>query len=157
MAANISIRRAKMRDIDALCGLLYQLFSIEKDFTFNRIKQERGLEMMLDPKGMGKDRVVLVADVAGVVVGMCSGQMTISTARGAASVLVEDVVVATEWQGKGIGKKLLGAVQKWAKDHGAARMQLLADKSNQNALEFYGHLGWQETNLVCRMLVLAEE
>ncbi len=155
MTATISIRRGKMRDIDALCGLLYQLFSIEKDFTFNRVKQERGLEMMLETKG--SERVVLVAEVAGVVVGMCSGQMVISTAKGAKSALVEDVVVATDWQGKGIGKKLLAAVQRWAKDHGAARMQLLADKDNQNALEFYEHLGWQTTNLVCRTLALTEE
>ena len=48
--------------------------------------------------------IILVAEAAGQVIGMCSGQLTISTAEGGFALLVEDVVVAGPWQGKGVGR-----------------------------------------------------
>ena len=36
----------------------------------------------------------------------------------------------------------------------ATRAQLLADLDNQPALDYYQHLGWQETQLIARRLSL---
>jgi GNAT superfamily N-acetyltransferase len=87
---------------------------------------------------------------------MCSGQLVYSTAEGAASVWIEDVVVAEAWRGRSIGRALLGSVLDWAAARGATRAQLLADLDNQPALDFYRKLGWAETRLGARRLHLQQ-
>ncbi|MGE4559579.1 MAG: N-acetyltransferase family protein [Desulfobulbus sp.] len=139
------IRPARQEDLEQLVELLRLLFSIEEDFCADTSKQRRGLSLML---GNEHGRV-LVAESEGRVQGMCTGQLVISTAEGGPSVLVEDMSVFPGYRGKGIGRALLAALIEWAKERGATRMQLLADKNNQPALEYYRHLLWQETALVC--------
>ena len=53
------IRKADTSDIDALVSLLRELFSIERDFTFNRAAQIQGLMMML---GHHENRCIMVAE-----------------------------------------------------------------------------------------------
>ena len=141
----ICIRPARPADLDDLVALLQVLFSIEEDFNSDPARQRSGLEMMLDHDGA----VILVAEAESRVIGMCSGQFTISTAEGGAALLVEDVVVAEAWQGQGVGRKLMQALEQWAQAEKVERLQLLADRNNQVALEFYTTLGWQSTELIC--------
>ena len=141
----LDIRPARPEDLDRLVELLKVLFSIEEDFTFNETLQRLGLQMMLE-NGRG---CILVAEVDGQVIGMCSGQLTISTAEGGPALLVEDVVVDASCRGQWIGRNLMEAIGVWAKKQGASRLQLLADKNNAPALEFYKRLGWQTTELIC--------
>ncbi len=142
---NACIRQARSADLDDLVNLLLLLFSIEKDFNFDADHQRRGLQMILDHK----NAVLLVAETEGRVIGMCSGQLTISTAEGGHALLVEDMVVATPWQGQGWGKKLIRGLEHWAGSRKIARLQLLADRNNEGALEFYNSLDWQRTELIC--------
>ena len=141
----LNIRAAASRDLEAMSELLKELFSLEADFSFERSRQQKGLELMLS---QGAARL-LVAEEAGRVIGMCSGQVVVSTAEGGPSVLVEDLVVREDWRGKGVGKKLLHALYEWSRKQGASRLQLLADQDNESALSFYQHLSWQKTRLVC--------
>ncbi len=94
-------------------------------------------------------RAVLVAERAGRVVGMVTAQLVVSTAEGAPSALVEDMVVDAPWRGLGAGRALLEAIEAWALERGATRLQLLADRENAPALAFYGRMGWAGTRLVC--------
>ena len=141
----VIIRAARPADLEALTGLLKTLFGIEADFTFNEALQQQGLRLILADE---RSRL-LVAEAEEVVVGMCSGQLTISTAEGGPALLVEDVVVGEEWRGRGIGRQLLEALASWARQHQVSRLQLLADRHNAPALDFYRHLGWQGTELIC--------
>ncbi len=143
--AGITIRKAFKQDIDTLVLLFQDLFSIEKGFQHNPIKQKKGLNMMLEnPQG-----VVLVAEHSGQIVGMSTGQLLVSTAEGGPSLLIEDVIVAQDWRNKGIGKKLVEAVCRWAATFEAKRFQLLADAENSGGLDFYKNTGWDTTNLIC--------
>lgn len=83
----------------------------------------------------------------GVAVGMASAQLVISTAEGAPSAWIEDVVVQQALRGQGIARLLLEGLLDWAQRHGATRVQLLADNANTSALDFYRHIGWQPTQL----------
>ena len=141
----LNIRAARNGDLDNLTELLRTLFSIEVDFTFNKTLQRRGLQLMLENfRGC-----VLVAEINDRVIGMCSGQLTISTAEGGAALLVEDVVVDASLRGQGVGRRLMEGLGAWARQQGASRLQLLADRNNAPALEFYKRLGWQTTELIC--------
>jgi GNAT superfamily N-acetyltransferase len=81
------------------------------------------------------------------VIGMVSAQLVISTAMGAPSVWLEDMIVLESFRGQGVGKALLNSAEGWAKSKGAKRIQLVADADNAPALQFYKHLEWQPTKL----------
>ena len=142
---NAVIRRATLEDIPALVGLLRLLFSIEKDFVFDAAKQERGLRLLLGRE----EAAVFAAELDGAAVGMCTGQLLISTAQGGPSALIEDVAVLPAQQGKGIGRRLVAAAEAWAVSQGASRIQLLADRNNAPALAFYQKTGFQTTAMIC--------
>ena len=140
-----TIRPAISADIDSLIALLKILFSIEEDFKFEPQMQRHGLEMLLaNPQGC-----ILVAENSEGVIGMCTGQLTISTAEGGPAALIEDIVVSEKYRRQGLGKLLLKRVSNWARTKNVSRLQLLADQNNEAALDFYKSIGWQKTQLIC--------
>jgi GNAT superfamily N-acetyltransferase len=143
---NVSIRSAIEGDLDSLVALLGVLFAIEADFRPDPARQRHGLALMLaDPE---RSRVVVANRRDGLVVGMATGQLVVSTAEGALSAVVEDVVVERSERGRGTGRRLVEAIELWARYRGATRLQLLADRENAPALAFYERLGWRRTQLV---------
>lgn len=142
----VIVRPACTEDLDGLVCLLEMLFSIEEDFVIDSDKHRRGLDVMLN----NRRGCIMAAEAAnGIVVGMCSGQLTVSTAEGGPAVLIEDVIVHKEWRGRGIGALLLDSIMAWGWENEASRLQLLADRKNVPALAFYKHLGWETTQLTC--------
>jgi len=143
----ISIRTAKPSDIAQLVALLESLFAIEADFDFDPDKQTRGIQLLME----NDQACILVAEANDdkKLLGMCSIQTLISTAEGGAVGLLEDLVVAAGFRNQGIGAKLLAEAVCWAGQNGFKRLQLLADKNNAPALEFYGRQNWQSTQLIC--------
>jgi len=141
------IRNAEPADIDSLVNLLEQLFSIEKDFEFNAKTHIKGLQLMLD--GCNRHRAVKVAVCRDKIVGMCTAQTRISTAKGSITAVLEDLVVDADYRHQGIGRALLSEMDQWAIKRGISHLQLLADKDNSPALAFYRRHEWKPTNLVC--------
>lgn len=141
------IRQAVREDISQMCGLLSELFSIEADFAVDVEKQSRGLGLLVN--GASGSSIVLVAEKAGEVVGMCSVQKLISTSEGGPVGLLEDLVVKKKNRGGGIGRHLLEAASNWCIQQNYLRLQLLRDNDNISALRFYEINGWKDTNLVC--------
>ena len=92
---------------------------------------------------------MIVAVQSGQVIGMCTGQLLISTAQGGLSALVEDVAVQPDHQGKGVGRRLVAVAEAWAVSQGASRIQLLADRNNAPALAFYQKMKFQTTAMIC--------
>jgi len=148
-----TITPASEADIPELIGLLAVLFAIEQDFSPDPDKQRRGLAALLaSPTG----HIAIARDTASRAVGMATAQLVISTAEGAPSAWIEDVVVREDFRGKGLGRALLDAVLDWARSRGAVRTQLLADLDNAPALAFYERVGWQPTRLGARRLMLVD-
>lgn len=149
---NFNIDIAKLEDIPALVELLAALFSIEADFKPNVAKQVQGLRMLILSPETG---VIKVArDANGLAIGMVSAQLVISTAQGAPSAWVEDMIIDEQYRGVGVGKALLNDALDWAKQKGASRAQLLVDIENEPALGYYQHLGWETTQLQARKIFL---
>jgi len=145
MPAGVHIRPARPDDIDAMVHLISLVFLMEADFTIDAEKQRRGLTLFFEnPVG----RCLLVAEYRRQVVGMCSAQLLVSTAAGGWKALVEDVVVAEAFRGRGIARRLLAGLEEWAGRHGVRRLDLLADRGNAAALAFYDILQWKTTNLI---------
>lgn len=140
--APITTRKAFKQDLDTL---VQDLYTIDPGFQRNPIKQKKGLSLMLEnPRG-----IVLVAEFDNQIVGMSTGQLLVSTIEGGPSLLIEDVIVAPQWRNKGIGKKLVEAVCRWASTFEATSFQLLADAADTSGIDFYKNTGWDTTNLIC--------
>ena len=149
---HIIIRSAQAADIPRLSELLTDLFTLEADFAVDPEKQAHGLSMLVtDASGSS---AVFVAVAADTVIGMASVQTLVSTAEGGRVGLVEDVIVAQAFRSKGIGTRLLDRITEWSRARKLTRLQLLADRNNQAAVEFYLHHGWQGTSLNCMRLML---
>lgn len=146
MTAACIIREARAGDLDALVELLGLLFALESDFAPDAARQRRGLSQLMT---QGRNRLVLVAELSGNVVGMATAQVLVSTAEGGPALLLEDVVVRPEARGLGLGRALLTRLEDWGLALGATRLQLLADKHNAPAHDFYRACGFHPTNLVC--------
>ncbi len=149
---SISYSVADKADIAALVHLLAILFSIEKDFNPDISKQQKGLELLLNNNATATIQVA--KNQANQVIGMVTAQLVISTAQGAASAWVEDMVIDSAHRGQGIGKQLLQNALAWAKNKGATRAQLLVDIENSEALGYYQHLNWESTQLQARRVSL---
>jgi GNAT superfamily N-acetyltransferase len=149
---NITYDVATIDDIADLIRLLDALFSIEKDFNPDTSKQQKGLELLL--KNDTAATIQVARNTTGKAIGMVSAQLVISTAQGAASAWIEDMVIDGAYRGHGIGKQLLQNVLKWAKNKGATRAQLLVDIENSDAVGYYQHLNWESTQLQARRMFL---
>ena len=144
----LQIRPATEHDLDAMVALLAQLFRIENDFTVDASKQRRGLQLLLQAQASIDHNNVprahlIVAQLGKKIVGMCSCQVTISTAEGNYSGWVEDVIIDQQHRQQGVGKAMMEYLNQWARQHGISRLQLLADSENQPALNFYQKQDWQ--------------
>ncbi|MEE4351345.1 MAG: GNAT family N-acetyltransferase [Desulfatiglans sp.] len=144
---NITIRNARFDDLDTMTELLSELFSIEADFAVDEQRQRRGLSLIMST--LGETGLIKVAEVDGEVVGMCTIQTLVSTAEGGKVGLIEDMVVSPCFRGKGVGRLLMEQIEDWAVRHDMTRLQLLADRTNISALNFYREMDWNPTRLIC--------
>jgi GNAT superfamily N-acetyltransferase len=144
---DITFRPARPEDIPRLCDLLDELFTQESDFSPDRKKQERGLGLLVaDPSGSS---LILVAVNDDAVIGMATVQTLVSTAEGGRVGFVEDVIVDERFRCRNVGTLLLEEIAAWSGKRGLTRLQLLADRDNHQALNFYHSRGWAATRLIC--------
>lgn len=141
----ITVAPATSGDIPALCALLDLLFAQEADFVPDRVKQERGLRMIIEDPRVG---VILAAREGEQVVGMVNLLFTVSTAEGARVMLLEDMIVRPDQRGQGVGLKLIDAAIACATAEGCARITLLTDEDNTQAQWFYGRSGFRRSAMI---------
>ncbi|MCU7933028.1 MAG: GNAT family N-acetyltransferase [Candidatus Thiodiazotropha sp. (ex Codakia rugifera)] len=139
-----TIRDARPADVGKMADLLTQLFTIEQDFEVDPEKQQTGLEMLLRTD----QAQLFVVEHGGEVVAMASLQIVVSTVEGGPVGWVEDVIVDHHHRGNGVGRMLLHHLEQWSDRHGLSRLQLVADRSNHSALDFYTRHSWDETRLI---------
>ncbi|MFH2133975.1 MAG: GNAT family N-acetyltransferase [Pseudomonadota bacterium] len=141
---SVVIDFATEQDLPQLADLLTELFSLESDFTPERDKQLRGLQLILDEPQLGR---LFVLRVDGKVAGMANALITVSTAEGCKVLLLEDVIVSRAQRGGGLGRKLIEHVLGWAREQCMTRVTLLADRDNTPALDFYRALGFEASHM----------
>src|SRR5262245_33188182 len=118
---------ARPEDLPRLVELLGILFTQEHELSPDPAKQRRALEQILKDPSRAQ---IYVARESGQVVGMCALHYTTSTAEGGRVAWFEDMVVAPERRGQGIGEQLLGFVLEQARKDGLLRVMLLTDGDN---------------------------
>ncbi len=145
------IEPATMEDLPALADLLFDLFSLESDFTPDRTKQLRGLRLILETPSRGR---IFVLRRHGEILGMINLLFTISTAEGGAVIILEDLVIHRDHRGQGYGSRLLEHAIRYAKDKGFLRITLLTDRSDDVAIAFYRKHGFYASGMIPMRLLL---
>jgi ribosomal protein S18 acetylase RimI-like enzyme len=149
----VTVRDATEADLDRVAELWAEMIDLHHDLDerFWQCKQdgeaifrEYMAEALADEK-----RVLIVAEVAGVVGGFVHGNLTGSPGPLAEKVgsYISDVSVGFEFRGKGIGRKLMDAAMATLAKLGAEDVTLLAAVKNECAVGFYEALGFERHNI----------
>ncbi|WP_303787030.1 GNAT family N-acetyltransferase [Azovibrio restrictus] len=131
---------ATAADLPAMVALLGELFAQEHDFRPDPERQRRGLEMLLERPEAGQ---LFVLRQGEAVLGMVNLLLTISTAEGAPVGILEDLIIAAPYRGRGLARQLVSGVLDWARARGLARLTLLTDHDNLRAQSFYAGFGFK--------------
>ncbi len=150
---DLSFDVATLADCSDLCDLIGILFAQEAEFIPDRDAQMRGVAAILADAHIGH---ILTARADGRVIGMVSLLYTVSTALGAPVAWLEDMVVAPQVRGQGVGGQLLDHALSFARSQGCRRVTLLTDGDNQVAHRFYQKQGFVSSTMVPFRLSLSK-
>jgi GNAT superfamily N-acetyltransferase len=146
----MTVRRASTSDIPQMARMVGRLFSIEADFAVDPERQRRGLAAIV----ASESAAAFVAEEGGALAGMVTIQLTISTAEGGPSGLLEDLFVEEAFRRSGVAGLLVAEAEAWCSERGGSRVQLLADRDNEGALRFYDAVGYLPTRMIARRRML---
>jgi len=149
----MEVKLATAKDVPGLSALLSVLFAQEAEFRPDPAAQARGLSMILEDPGLG---AVLVARDRDRPLGMVNLLYTVSTALGCRVALLEDMVVAADARGRGIGGHLLTTAIAHARAAGCQRITLLTDSGNLSAQRFYRRHGFVSSPMLPMRLLLPQ-
>jgi ribosomal protein S18 acetylase RimI-like enzyme len=144
----MKIRRAVTNDLPIILELIMQLRRIENSFS-KRIscnKKTKSFFEKILPKLLGdKDHVLFVAEdkkIVGLVFGWKENIHPIYKNEFVG--YIADVVVNENYRGKGVGKKLVNALEKEFKKMGLKETKLLVLKNNKKVYSLWKKIGYEE-------------
>ena len=94
-----------------------------------------------------KENIFLVAEKDGKLVGYIHGKKAPPPVDGNKYFQLTEIGVVPNERGKGIGKKLIKEFTKVVSKMGYSKISLICASKNKEALEFYKHLGYHETDI----------
>ena len=145
------IEPATIEDLPSLAELLMDLFTQESDFRPDFNNQMRGLRLILEQPSRGR---IFVLRSANQIIGMINLLFTISTAEGGFVIVLEDLIIAKNFRGQGMGSELLTYAIDYVRQKGFLRITLLTDRVSAGSLTFFEKYGFQRSDMVPMRLFL---
>ena len=141
MAKEILIREAEPEDAAIIRDMIAALARETGRPDIEVLSED---EVRLHGFGPHPDFRALIAEYKGAPVGLAVYFGEFSTWRGRRGVYIQDIYVTPDQQGAGVGRRLINAVLKRARNDGAVYLRLAADRSNAAAARFYKRIGFRE-------------
>ncbi len=137
-APTLSIRRFQWNDLETITALMREL----NYPTTLSVMRERMEDMQSSPS-----HCTLVAEVDGIVVGNISLHHIVSFSRSEPITQITAIIVAKEYQGQGLGKRLIQQAEDWCKGQGSTLLFLTSGNRVERApaRAFYEHIGFIKT------------
>jgi GNAT superfamily N-acetyltransferase len=135
---SFTIRPAVADDVPVILDLILGLAEYERAPNEVKCDEPSLLESLFGEK---PDAEVLIASVGDQPAGFAVFFHNYSTWWGRRGIYLEDLFVKPELRGQGIGKGLLRALAKIARDRDCARLEWAVLDWNQPAIDFYKSLG----------------
>ncbi|MBX3500800.1 MAG: GNAT family N-acetyltransferase [Alphaproteobacteria bacterium] len=132
----VAIRPARPDDADAVAKLAHALSVHDNEPTGNFTPEAMRQAVFDDPRVR-----VLVAEIAGRVVGYVMFHDSYDTAHAARGLYLNDIIVEEGARGEGVARRLMAAVMREAKKQGDVFVWWVAKPTNARALAFYRKLG----------------
>jgi GNAT superfamily N-acetyltransferase len=132
---DVRVRDAQTTDSTAVAGLLAQLgYPTAPSNVVVRLAR-----LADDPSN-----AVLVAEADGDVVGMTSAYVRPLIHHDAAFARIACLVVDEGWRERGVGRRLVEAVESWAQERGCDVVEVTSGDQRLDAHRFYEGLGYAE-------------
>ena len=135
---DFALRPAEPRDLDAIVGLIRELAAFERLTHLLQVTPQS-----LAPHLFGERPVVeaIVAERASRVVAFALFFTNFSTFLGKPGLYLEDLIVAPEQRGQGIGRALLTRLARIAVERDYGRFEWSVLDWNEQAIRFYEGMG----------------
>jgi GNAT superfamily N-acetyltransferase len=138
----ISVRRAGRDDLGQVLAL-YRLLDGPYAAAGRAITEHEAWRTLTDDPRQH----LLVAEAGGRVVGTATVIVVANIGHGGKPwAAVENVVVAEELRGRGVGARLMAAVDDIGRRKGCYKLVLSSNAARIEAHEFYRRLGWRQTH-----------
>ena len=140
---SVHIRQADSRDVPAVLALYAQI-----DFNNDAVLSEVEAQKIFAEFARYPSYRIFVAIDADQVVGSYALLVMHNMAHGGMpSAVVEDVVVSSALQGRGIGRQLMDHAKEQAKSAGCYKLALSSNRKRNAAHAFYESLGFDQHGL----------
>lgn len=90
---------------------------------------------------------VLVAEVDGRIAGVVTGHLFPSIHATPIAAWLTTLVVGAGFQSRGVGRRLAGAVEEWARQAGAVRISVTSGSHRDGAHAFYERIGYERSGV----------
>ncbi len=133
------VRPARPHEVEAVLDMYEWLFEPpgSRPESWDRARAaEAALEAI-----RSDDAEVLVAELDGELVGLCTAYLDLSSVRFGRRCWVEDLAVDPARRSRGIGARLLAAARDWARERGATHLELDSAEPRADAHRFYEREG----------------
>ena len=91
---------------------------------------------------------ILVAEIEGIVVGFVNFTTRKTILHRGLSGLIDELIIAKGYRGKGIGKQLLSSAIEKSRQLGCCEVEVSTEKTNIKAREFYRQCGFTERGVL---------
>jgi ribosomal protein S18 acetylase RimI-like enzyme len=91
---------------------------------------------------------ILIAEIKGDIVGFVNLTTRKTILHSGLSGLIDELIVAKSYRGKGIGKQLLSSAIKKSRQLGCCEVEVSTEKANTKAREFYRQCGFTERGVL---------
>lgn len=146
----ISVRTATTNDYDTVCELFDEVDALHRDNLPHLFQKPRGSAREQEYfSGLIADENIglFVAEADGKLAGFVHAIIRDTPAFPVfvprRYVIVDGIVVKSEFQNRGAGRILMNKMQEWAIAKGAASIELNVYEFNETAIAFYKKLGYQ--------------
>ena len=149
MTAALTIRPATLADEAAALDLLEELFAPpgRRPPDYTRERAQANFRRYLESPD-GDVLLALRDDAKGAPAGLASVYVDLPSLRFGQRCWLEDLVVASDSRGQGIGARLLDAATEWARERGCTHLELDSGNARKDAHRFYLAQGMTQDGLV---------
>ena len=91
---------------------------------------------------------ILVAEIEGVVAGFLNFTTRKTILHRGLSGLIDEIIIAKSYRGKGIGKQLLSSAIEKSRQLGCCEVEVSTEETNIKAREFYRQCGFTERGVL---------